>query len=310
MAEHFYFSRTVIDRAHHLRQDEAWLREQEARESARLIPMWRDQSLIETGEQPRAVMLANAQGAALRESASDIVFLGIDNESSYFAADLSHMEEPGQAPLPERGGFEDLRNLAGDMDRTEAGILAYARALLYWHRNHQFCGKCGAPTKSGKAGHERRCTNTDCARVHFPRTDPAVIMLATQGEGADEVGLFGRNKRFSGRGLRYSTLAGFVEPGESLEDAVAREVQEETGVEVTDVLYQASQPWPFPASLMLGYRARATSSDITIQEDELTDAQWFTKAQVREMAAEGGVLPPSGLSISRWLIDSWLNEGS
>lgn len=254
-------------------------------------------------------MMANAEAVALREVASEFVFLGVDNsEIAYFAADLSHLEEPNKAPLPSETTFEDLRNIAGNMDRHQAGLLAYARALFYWHRNNQFCGKCGQPTQSQKGGHERACSNPDCGRIHWPRTDPAVIMLITRDEGGTEYGLFGRNKRFRGRGLRYSTLAGFVEPGETLEDAVAREVMEETNIKITDVRYHGSQPWPFPASLMLGYRGRALTNEIKFDPNELMDAQWFSKHQVRQMGEDGGILPPSGLSISRWLIDTWLNE--
>lgn len=308
MTDKFYFHTSLVDRAHHLRGEDAWLMEQIVKETTHLVPMWRDQNLIHLDDQPRAVMLPHTDSAAIVDEASVIVFLGTANGQYYFAADVSHLEEPAHAELlPEIGGFEDLRGLVGEMDRTEAGLLAYARALMYWHRNHLFCSKCGSPADSGKGGHERHCTNPDCGRTTFPRTDPAVIMLVTKGEGDDEVALLGRNIRFQNRGLRYSTLAGFVEPGESLEDAVVREVKEESDIDVTDVRYQGSQPWPFPASLMLGYRARATSETIKIQEDELMDAQWFTKEQVQGMADEGGILPPSGASISRWLIDSWLN---
>lgn len=311
MTEKFYFHTSLVDRAHHLRGEVEWLAEQITKETSHLVPVWRDHNLIHIDDQPRAVMLPHTDSARVREQASVIVFLGAANGQYYFAADLSHLEEPEHNDLlPGQGGFEDLRGLAGDMDRTEAGLLAYARALMYWHRNHLFCSKCGSPAESGKGGHERHCTNPNCGRTTFPRTDPAVIMLVSRGEGDDETVLLGRNIRFQGRGLRYSTLAGFVEPGESLEDAVIREVKEETDIDVTNVRYQGSQPWPFPASLMLGYRARATSETIKIQEDELMDAQWFTKAQVLEMAAEGGILPPSGLSISRWLIDGWLNGDS
>lgn len=309
MVESFYFSRATVDRAHHLRSDDELLRDRHKQDQARIIPVWRDRSLVHGDERPEAVMLANAEALALHDSASEAVFLGVDDkELAYFAVDLSHLEEPDQTHFPDQASFEDLRSIAGDMDRHQAGLLAYARALFYWHRNHQFCGKCGNPTRSQKGGHERACVNPDCGRVHWPRTDPAVIMLITRGEGADEVGLFGRNKRFQGRGLRYSTLAGFVEPGETLEDAVAREVLEEANIQTTDIRYQGSQPWPFPASLMLGYRGRATTEEITFDPDELMDAQWFTKDRIREMAAEGDILPPSGVSISRWLIDTWLNE--
>ncbi len=150
-------------------------------------------------------------------------------------------------------------------------MLALARAMVWWHSRHRFCGVCGSPTLSEEAGHMRRCTNPECKAMHFPRTDPAVIMLVTDGERA----LLGRNKNFP-PGM-YSTFAGFVEPGESLEDAVAREVREETGIEVGQVIYHSSQPWPFPANIMLGFHAEAMSSEIAVDYGELEDAKWFER---------------------------------
>src|SRR3954447_26002411 len=167
--------------------------------------------------------------------------------------------------------FGDLRQFGGLLAREEGALLALARAMAFWHSRHRFCGVCGAPTRSEEAGHVRRCTEAGCATTHFPRTDPAVIMLVTDGDRA----LLGRNKNFL-PGM-YSTLAGFVEPGESLEDAVAREVMEETAVRVGAVHYHSSQPWPFPANIMLGFFAQAASTAITVDYAELEDARWFER---------------------------------
>ncbi|MBT4938534.1 MAG: NAD(+) diphosphatase, partial [Rhodospirillaceae bacterium] len=177
-------------------------------------------------------------------------------------------------------------------------------ALVHWHRGHQFCGVCGSETQAGRGGHDRACLNSDCGKVHFPRTDPAVIMLVTHPN--EDSCLLGHNKKF--QGLRYSTIAGFVEPGEMLEQAVAREVYEETNIQVVDVEYKASQPWPFPASIMLGFRARAISTEIICHDQELVEAKWFSREEVLEMADGHETLPPTNLSISRWLIDGWLYE--
>jgi NAD+ diphosphatase len=201
------------------------------------------------------------------------------------------------------------------MDRRQGAMLAYARGLIHWHRRHRFCGRCGSPTQSRHGGHMRLCTNAECGREHFPRTDPAVIMLVTRPgldggpDGGPDGGavLMGRQKSWT-EGM-YSTLAGFVDPGESLEEAVAREVHEEAGIAVADVTYMASQPWPFPSSLMLGFRARATSMEIHINRDELDDARWFTRDQIARFG-EAGLSLPRQVSIARWLIDQWLAEGT
>jgi NAD+ diphosphatase len=174
--------------------------------------------------------------------------------------------------------------------------------MLFWHSRHRFCGACGAPTRSEEAGHMRRCTDDACKTMHFPRTDPAVIMLVTDGERA----LLGRNRNFVA-GM-YSTLAGFVEPGESLEDAVAREVMEETAIRVGTVHYHSSQPWPFPANIMLGFYAEATSTEITVDEGELEDARLFERDWLRTHVDDESFRLPRLDSIARRLIGDWLAE--
>jgi NAD+ diphosphatase len=174
--------------------------------------------------------------------------------------------------------------------------------MTHWHATHKYCGSCGAPTESREGGHLRVCTDPDCARAHFPRTDPAVIMLVAK----DDRCLLGRKAEWPPG--RYSTLAGFVEPGESLEDAVRREVMEETGVVVSDVEYHSSQPWPFPASLMLGFFCRAETEVVQRNDKELEDARWFTREELRN--GNGGMgIAPRPISIARRLIDDWLTEG-
>ena len=191
--------------------------------------------------------------------------------------------------------FAELRPLASELEPADAGLMAYARALHLWHGAHRFCGRCGAPTASERAGHMRRCTA--CGRQSFPRLDPAIIVLVHDGERA----LLGRQASWQPN--RYSTIAGFVEPGESLEDAVRREVHEETGVAAHSIAYHSSQPWPFPASLMLGFVARAEHAPPQLHDGELEDARWFTREQIRAGAIH---LPPRE-AISRALIDHWLH---
>ena len=312
MSSKFYYDGITLDRAHHLRTDEKWLAENLSADPSgdlegknlRIIPVWRSKSLISTSGQVKAAILSGQAAEQVRQNAATLVFLGLEGETIYCAADLSHADEPHSLGLPADTAFEDLRGLATSLDPIDAGYLAYARAIIHWHLGHKYCGICGSETFAGRGGHERRCANPDCARIHFPRTDPAVIMLVTH--PTEEKCLLGHNSRF--RGLTYSTIAGFVEPGEMLEQAVAREVFEETNIEVVDVTYQASQPWPFPASIMLGFRARAVTTEIICHDQELLDARWFSRDDVHEMDKSGDSLPPSNLSISRWLIDNWLFE--
>jgi NAD+ diphosphatase len=181
----------------------------------------------------------------------------------------------------------------------EAGLLAYARALAHWHARHRFCGACGRENLVASAGHARPCPA--CGNETFPRTDPAVIVLVISGERC----LLGRAARFP-TGM-YSTLAGFLEPGESLEETLAREVYEEVGVRVVEAVYRSSQPWPFPQSLMLGFRARALGEELRIDPEEIEDARWFTRAELRHEENRPVRLPSSD-SIARYLIDEWLAE--
>jgi NAD+ diphosphatase len=303
MPNRFYFDQTILNRASNLRHGDP-LQIGIKNFSSVFIPIWQDKSLVFNYEVPQAVLLKGTDAKWFAENACQIVFLGIKEGTIFYGADISHIEKLDETPLPPKTAFEDLRRLATTLKPEEAGYLAYARALTYWNRTHVYCGRCGSPTVSKMSGHERHCANKNCNRIHFPRTDPAVIMLVTHPK--EDKCLLGHNKRF--KGLRFSTIAGFVEPGESLEHAVAREVKEETDVDVSNIEYKASQPWPFPASIMLGFRARAISTKITCADEELVEARWFQRDEVKEMAENQDILPPSQYSISRWLIDSWLNE--
>jgi NAD+ diphosphatase len=174
---------------------------------------------------------------------------------------------------------------------------------MHWHARHHFCGVCGYPTQSAEAGHVRRCTNPTCGASHFPRTDPAVIMLVH--DGGDRV-ILGRQAQWP-PGM-HSVLAGFVEPGENLEEAVTREVAEEVGIAVTDVRYQSSQPWPFPASIMLGFTARALATDLQLSDDELETARWYTRAELRASPESESFRLPRRDSIARRLVEDWLAD--
>ena len=196
---------------------------------------------------------------------------------------------------PEEWGM--LRTVGPQLSQVEAGFLVQAQALSEWHRSHRFCARCGGGLTVGQSGYVLTCES--CGRQHFPRTDPAVIMLVTDGERA----LLGRQPAWPEG--RYSTLAGFVDPGESLEQAVAREVMEETGVEVGEVSYFGNQPWPFPSSLMVGFFARAVTTEIRVDQDELEDARWFSREEMKTEAEAGTLVLPGGISISRSLVEAW-----
>jgi len=228
-----FFAAAALDRVTHLRADSDWLSQRLADPRSVFLPVWRTRNLVIEGDTPRAVALTGEEAEALMQAPGEFVLLGITDEGiAHFAFDLSHVEAPDALPLlAGRGAFIELRNVGPLIDRDEGGALAYARGMTHWHATHRFCGTCGAPTEPREGGHLRVCTNADCARHHFPRTDPAVIMLVSRGERC----LLGRKAEWAPG--RYSTLAGFVEPGESLEDAVRREVMEETGVVVSDVEY-------------------------------------------------------------------------
>jgi NAD+ diphosphatase len=288
-----------FDRATHRRRDQPWLSRARAHAEARLVPVWRSRSLVRLGEPPQALLPRLAELALEGE----LHFLGERGGAAVFALDLSHLEEEGAgalaAQLAPGAEFVDLRRVGAMLPHDEGALLAYARGLLHWHERHRFCGVCGAPTIAEDAGHVRRCTDASCAAQHFPRTDPATIMLVSDGDSC----LLGRKSLWN-PGM-YSTLAGFLEPGESLEDAVRREVMEEVGVRVGAVRYHSSQPWPFPASLMVGFHAQALTRDITLDREELEDARWFSRAEILRFAEQGMSLPRPD-AIARRLIEAWL----
>lgn len=287
-----FYTLAELDRAAHHRKDTAWLGAGRLDPASRLVAL-ADLRIPITGPEEAPALAAPSvaeRGACIPE---DAIFLGLREGVAWWALDLD-------ADLPPKSRLVELRAVSHLLPAAEAAILAYARGLVHWHRCHRFCGICGSPTAMVQAGHARRCAS--CPREHFPRTDPAIIVLVTHGEQC----LLGRSPRFP-PGM-YSTLAGFVEPGESLEDTLRREVREETGIEVAAIRYRASQPWPFPQSLMLGFRALATTTAILVDPEELEDARWFNRAELADPACRPVRLAARD-SIARFLLDEWLAEG-
>lgn len=308
------FSGNPLDRAGHRRGDAAWLAAQMDDKAALFVPFWKLQPLILPEAEAGAGRDVGWLPADAVKPAPDalatgsLVFLGVNRRGKpLFAVDVSHLTSPEDSgPFAHMGVFEELRALAalGDLPDTELAILAQGKAMLDWHARHGFCAACGGATAAAEGGYKRRCGA--CGAEHFPRTDPVVIMLATH----DDACLVGRQRGWP-EGA-FSALAGFMEPGESIEEAVAREMDEEAGVGIEAVRYCASQPWPFPASLMIGCLATATGRDLSVDGVELESAQWVARDDIRAVLAGGESdalrLPPK-MAIARRLIEIFAEGG-
>ncbi len=291
----YVFAGAGLERLGAQRRDAAWTAAALAAADTRFVPVHGAHNIVvREGDSPRALLLTQAEVRPLLAEARCTVLLGSFAGQVCFALALDE-----KIPLP-RGEQGDLRQLGVLMDDTELALLGYARALVHWHLQNLYCGRCGTATESMQAGFERRCPA--CGAQHFPRLDPAIIVLVTHGERC----LLGRQAVWPAK--RYATLAGFVEPGESLEAAVRREVEEETDVRVGRTVYQASQPWPFPSSLMLGFRAEAETTAIHCRDGELEHAAWFSRDDIVARVNAGQMLLSPSRSISYRLIRDWFEE--
>jgi NAD+ diphosphatase len=311
-AESVTFGGSGLDRAASRRGDAEW--QTAALAGGRVLPVWRGKPLCDGTEALGWV----AADSPVLERAGARVFLGMDGEEAVFAADVSTWEPGAEAEAAQAGffdpsvqrhpalagdmGFRELRGVMAALTPREAELAATARALLEWHRTHGFCAACGARSEVVQAGWQRQCPA--CNAQHFPRTDPVVIMLITRGNSV----LMGRSPGWP-EGM-YSLLAGFIEPGETVEAAVRREVAEEAGVRVGAVRYLASQPWPFPASLMLGCAGEAETDAIVLDPTELEDALWITREEMVSVMAgtHPRLKPPRRGAIAQFLMANWLAD--
>jgi NAD+ diphosphatase len=287
------FEGARLDRVTARRRDAGWVAERLDDPASRAVVLAETAVLVDDER------LALVELAPLLERGAEPLLLGMQDGRALFAVDAEPLGSAALAPAE----LVSVRDIAPRLAQDDGGLIAYAAALLNWHRRHGFCSVCGAASRIEEAGLRRRCPA--CGAEHHPRTDPVVIMLVVD-EQRDRV-LLGRQPSWPPG--RYSALAGFVEPGESLEDAVAREVLEEAGVEVARARYDSSQPWPFPSSLMLGFSVAYVGGEAVASDGELDDARWFTRDELSEAAAgRGEVRLPPPVAIARTLIDAWLSR--
>jgi len=300
---HNFFSTNFLDRVSFKRSDKIWINAQFKNESTRIIPVWDSKNLCMSAPNKRPIFLTPGDLHDYPNALESSIFLGISDKKTYFAIDIDSLEYASTLCDKKNGEFLDLKQVAPLFNYQDGALAALARFMINWSSNNRFCGKCGNPTTNAEAGNVRICENSQCRQSHFPSMDPAIIVLVSSGEYC----LLGRQQVWP-EGM-YSTIAGFVEPGEIIEDAVIREVEEETGIKVKEIEYQSSQPWLFPSSLMMGFTAKAKSNKIRIAKNELEDARWFSRAEIKDNLNKGLMRLPLKVSIAYNLIKAWYDKG-
>jgi NAD+ diphosphatase len=299
------FAGNPLDRASDKRADPVWIAKQLASDESLGIAIWDGRPFVEPtkdGGMQIAYLPAKLVGE-LAGGAERLLFLGLWKDTAVFAVDLEGAANPADGgPLAGLGKFEDLRAVALKLPPTEAAIVATAKQMYEWRRKHLHCAVCGQPSVAKDGGWKRQCPS--CEAEHFPRTDPVVIMLAYHGERC----MLGRQERWP-PGM-FSALAGFLEPGESIEEACARELKEEAGLRTRKVRYHSTQPWPYPSSLMIGLIAEVEDDEGTPDQTEISEIRWFTRAEAKDLIAGklDGVAAPQRLAIAHQLIKAWAEE--
>ncbi|HEX3886705.1 MAG TPA: NAD(+) diphosphatase [Phenylobacterium sp.] len=300
------FAGNPLDRASDRRAKPEWIAEQLASPDSLGIAIWNGQPFVEpapTPENPQGLQIAYLPAKLVGELAGGperLLFMGLWKDTAVFAVDLEDVANPADGPLQGFGKFEDLRSVALRLPSTEAAIVATAKQMFEWRRRHPHCAVCGQRTEAQEGGWKRKCPS--CEAEHFPRTDPVVIMLAYHGDRC----LLGRQERWP-PGM-FSALAGFLEPGESIEEACARELHEEAGLRARKVRYHSTQPWPYPSSLMIGLIAEVEDDPGQPDLAELSEIRWFTRAEAKDLIAGKleGVAAPGKLAIAHQLIKAWV----
>ena len=309
------FSNNPLDRVSYLRSDPNWIKEKILDKKSIFIPFFKGQPFVSkipalTSKESLENQLSpawfpyNFFEKNIIEN-STIIFLGLLNDTSYFAIDLTKISAPEESVnLKDMGVFEDLMALSSQpIESGELAMLGQAKAIFEWHKSHQFCSKCGKKSNMVEGGYKRICGV--CEAEHFPRTDPVVIMLATYNDQA----FLGRQKRFP-EGM-YSALAGFIEPGESIEEAVARELNEEAGIIINNATYHSSQPWAFPNSLMIGCIAESASEEFKLDEIEIDEGRWFTRDELKNAingSESSKFFVPPKMAIAHHLIKAFVDN--
>jgi NAD+ diphosphatase len=297
------FAGNPLDRASDRRGDARWLSARLAESGSLGVALWNGRPLFALGDgAPRIAYVPAALAQELAAGPERLLFMGLSRDTAVFAVDLEGPDDPAAGPLEGLGRFGDLREAAPVMAAGEAAILATAKSMFEWRRRHGHCAVCGQPSEPRDGGWRRQCPA--CKAEHFPRTDPVVIMLPYHGGRC----MLGRGANWK-PGM-FSALAGFLEPGESIEEACARELHEEAGLRARKVRYHSTQPWPYPTSLMIGLLAEVEDAEAAPDQTELAEVRWFTRAEARDLLAGAieGLGAPSSMAIAHQLIKAWVAE--
>ena len=308
MSNPLFYSDESLDRSHLIRKDQFKIDELLQSEQTIFVAHAHGKSLFsDKSSSINSVELCTEELISIEHQ--NTLFLGYKKEQAVFGVDLTNHDHEIIDDLFEAFFFDDVRKHISTVTSQDASLMAYVKGMFTWHNNHLYCGKCGSETESISAGHERQCSNESCKSILFPRIDPAVIVLIQHifPDGINRC-LLGRGHRF--RPKMFSTLAGFVEHGESLEMTVKREMMEEAGIQVNNIQYIASQPWPFPSSIMLGFFADASNTEINLETEELVEARWFTAKELIDLSLSGEIILSGKDSIANFLINKWITDQS